>query len=69
MDLLDNASAALQIIIRSGTILRVGYCFLRMTMSEEETVMYKKRIRNSIVFLIISELVWVLKSLVLAYYG
>lgn len=69
MDLIDNASTAVQILIRSGAVLRVAYCFLRMTMSDEETLMYKKRIRNAVVFLVIAELVWVIKSLAIAYYG
>lgn len=69
MDLIYNVSNALQILIRSGAALRVAYCFLRMSMSEEETLMYKKRIRNSIVFLVLAEMVWILKNLIITYFG
>lgn len=56
------------ILVRAGAGLRAVYCFIRMGMNEEETSMYKKRLRNVVIFYILAELSWQLKDMVMGYY-
>jgi hypothetical protein len=69
MDLLKQMADAFVMLIRAGAVFRVVYCLVRMGMNEEESAMYKKRARNTVVFYIISECIWQIKELVLGYYG
>jgi predicted PolB exonuclease-like 3'-5' exonuclease len=58
--LIDNISFWLQTVIVAGTTMRVVYCLIRIKTSEDEMPMYKKRIKNTIIFLIISQLIFVI---------
>ena len=69
MDLLKQMADAFIMLIRVGAIFRVVYCFVRMGTNEEEAIMYKKRVRNTVVFYVIAECIWQIKELVLGYYG
>jgi hypothetical protein len=69
MDLIKQMADAFVMLIRAGAAFRVVYCLVRMGMNEEEAGMYKKRVRNTIVFYVIAECIWQLKELVLNYYG
>ncbi|MGI6189939.1 MAG: mercury transporter [Caldicoprobacteraceae bacterium] len=68
MDLLKQMADAFVMLIRTGAVFRVVYCLVRIGMSEEEAVMYKKRARNTVVFYTIAETIWQFKELILNYY-
>ena len=69
MEILKELSIAFIWLIRAGTATRVIYCFLKMGASEEEYGMYKKRMTNSLVFLILAESIWQLKDIAMHYFG
>lgn len=59
----------LVVLIQAGSLLRLVYCLIRLPGSEEEAPLYKKRIRNILVFMIISLTVWTTAGLMLRYMG
>lgn len=69
MDILKELSMAFIWLIRAGTVTRIAYCFLKMTQSDEEIGVYKKRMRNAVVFLVLAESIWQLKDLAIYYFG
>ncbi|EQB86607.1 hypothetical protein J2Z44_002346 [Clostridium punense] len=69
MDLVKEMADAFVMLIRVGAGLRVVYCFIRMGASEDESSMYKKRAKNTLIFYILAESIWQIKELVLAYYS
>lgn len=68
MDTLKELSLALIWLIRTGAIVRVIYCFIKMMGNDEEVGIYLKRIRNVIVFYIFAESVWQLKDIIIRYF-
>jgi len=68
MDLIDNISTALIILIRAGAVFRVAFCFFKMITVEDEAPQYKKRLKNVLLFYVLAELAFVIKSVVLTYY-
>lgn len=56
-------------LIEAGSLMRLVYCLLRLPGNEDEAPMYKKRIRNILVFMIISLTVWTIAALMLKYMG
>ncbi len=68
MDLVKEMADAFVMLIRVGAGLRVVYCFIRMGASEDESSMYKKRAKNTLIFYILAESIWQIKDLVLGYY-
>ena len=60
---------AFVMLIRAGAVFRVVYCLIRVGMNEDESAMYRKRARNTVVFYVIAECIWQIKELVLGYYG
>ena len=69
MQYIDDISKVVIILIRAGAACRVVFCLIRMMTAEEDAPQYKKRIRNTIVFYIIAELAFVIKDLVIQYFG
>ena len=69
MDILQELSIAFIWLIRAGTVTRIAYCFIKMIQNDEEVGIYKKRMRNSIVFLILAESVWQLKDIAIYYFS
>lgn len=59
----------MQAIISAGLIMRVIFCAVRLTHEEEEAGRYKKRIRNSVIMLIITQLIFPIKELLISYFG
>lgn len=59
----------MQAIITAGLIMRVIFCAVRLTHEEEEASRYKKRIKNSIVMIIIAQLIFPIKELMIYYLG
>ncbi len=69
MDLINEISVALIILIRVGVVFRVAFCFFRMITAEEETPQYRKRLRNVLFFYVLAELAFVIKNIVLYYFS
>ncbi len=69
MDIVDQLAVAFIALIRSGSVLRIIYCFISMAADEEQAVTYKKRIINTIVFYIMAESVYVIRDLAMHYYS
>lgn len=57
-----------KVIIPAGVLLRVIFCLIKMMYSEDETAIYKKRIKNVVLFGIISEVILSLKNVIENYY-
>ena len=70
MDTLNEIISLLKVtIIPLGVIFRVVFCFTKMIYDEDAQGSYKRKIRNTIVFGVISELIFVILDLVKKYYG
>ena len=70
MDTLNEIISVLRIaVIPLGTIFRVVFWFTKMIYDEEAQGSYKKKISNTIVFGILSELTFVIKDLITNYYS
>ena len=57
------------LLIRAGAVFRVSYSFFRMITADEDSAMYKKRVKNTLVFYVIAESAFVIKNLILEYYA
>lgn len=68
MQTIEEFSNLLINLIRAGLGFRIIYCCIRLMSAEEEQGTYKRRIRNSLIAVVINELVWVIKDLVIAYF-
>lgn len=70
MDTLNEIISLLRVaIIPLGVVFRVVFCFTKMIYDEEAQASYKRKIKNTIVFGIIAELIFVILDLVKKYYG
>ncbi|MFA9399342.1 MAG: mercury transporter [Clostridiaceae bacterium] len=69
MELVKEMADAFIMLIRVGAVFRVVYCLVLMGASDEESNMYKKRAKNTVVFYIISECIWQIKDIVISYYS
>lgn len=69
MNQIRDISDYLIILIRAGAVLRIIYCFTRIAGTDEEQPMYRKRIRNVIIFYILAEAVWMIKDLMTGYFA
>ena len=68
MQMIDEVSKAVIWLIRGGAAFRLCYCLFRMISADDESVMYKKRAKNTVIFYIIAECVWVIKAVIMNYY-
>jgi hypothetical protein len=69
MNIVDEMALAFMVLIRSGSVLRIIYCFITMAGDDEQAATYKKRIKNTIMFYIMAESVYVIRDLALHYYS
>ena len=70
MDTLNEIISLLRVvIIPLGVTFRVVFCLIKMIYDEEAQGSNKRKIRNTIVFGIIAELIFVILALVQGYYG
>jgi hypothetical protein len=69
MDIVEDLALLFIVLIRSGSVLRIVYCFISMASDEEQVATYKKRIKNTIVFYIMAESVYIIRDLAMHYYG
>lgn len=68
MDLVKEMADAFMMLIRVGAVFRVVYCLVRMGASEEDSGMYKKRAKNTVIFYVIAECIWQIKEIALEYF-
>lgn len=69
MDTINNLTNALRIyIIPTATILRCIFCLIKLMYEQDEKKMYIRRLINTVSFLILSELVFVIKDIIEYYY-
>lgn len=70
MEILDEIINLLRVvIIPLGVTFRVVFCLTKMIYDEDAQGTYKKKIKNTIVFGIVAELIFVILALVQNYYG
>lgn len=70
MDTLNEIITLLRVgIIPLGVLFRVVFCLTKMIYDEDAQASYKKKIKNTIVFAIISELIFVILDIIQNYYG
>jgi hypothetical protein len=69
MDLLKQMADGFVWLIRSGVVLRVIFCLIRMSANEDEAAMYKRRIKHVLIFYIFAECIWQLKEIFMQYYS
>jgi hypothetical protein len=69
MEILNEIISLLRVvIIPLGVTFRVIFCLTKMIYDEDAQGTYKKKIKNTIVFGIIAELIFVILTLVQNYY-
>ena len=69
MEIINDLINVLRIaIIPAGVLLRVIFCLIKIMYSEDEASIYKKRIKNVILFGIIAEVILSIKSLIEFYF-
>lgn len=68
MDTINEISNFLITILRAGLGFRIVFCCIMLMSAEDEQGMYKRRLKNSLLTLVINELVWIIKDLILTYY-
>ena len=70
MSILDEIITLLRVaIIPLGVSFRVIFCLTKMIYDEDAQNSYKKKIKNTIVFGILAELVFVILDVIQGYYG
>ena len=69
MDTINTLSVCMQGIISAGLLMRIIFCAVRLTHEEEESGRYRRRIKNSLVMLVIAQLIVPLKELLIFYFG
>ena len=65
---MDDLSKAIILLVRVGAVARFIYCMVRLAAAEEQAAQYKKRARNTVIFYVIAESIWI-KDLILYYYS
>lgn len=70
MGILDDIITLLRVaIIPLGVVFRVIFCLTKMIYDEDAQHSYKKKIKNTIIFGILAELVFVILDIIQGYYG
>ena len=65
----DDITNGLMIIVRLGVIARFIFCMVKLISAEEDALRYKKRAKNTVLFWILAESVWIIKDIVMYYYN
>ncbi len=68
MQMIDDVSKVVVWLIRAGAAFRLCYCLFRMISADDDSAMYKRRAKNTVIFYIITECVWITKDMVMKYY-
>jgi len=68
MEIINTLNTVIRVaIIPAGVILRVIIILIKM-MNEEETHIYHKKIKNTIIFGVVAELIYVINDILRYYY-
>ena len=59
---MDDLSKAIILLVRVGAAARFIYCMVRLAAAEEQAAQYKKRARNTVIFYVIAESIWQIKT-------
>jgi hypothetical protein len=65
----DTISLLMRNLILAGVIFRVVFCSIKIMTSDEEASQYKRRMRNAVVFGILSVIAYSLKNIMLRYFA
>jgi len=65
---IDDITNGIMILVRLGVVARFIFCMVKLIGADEDAGRYKKRAKNSVIFWIIAECVWIIKDLALYYY-
>lgn len=68
MQIINNLTSTLLILIPAGTVLRIIICAIQLMGNEDEKVQIKKRLRHTIVFLILALTVIGISKIIMNYY-
>ena len=69
MSIINDLINALRLyIIPAGVIVRAIFCLTKIMYEQEEKKVYIKRLINTLLFLVISELIFVIKDIIINYY-
>ena len=66
---IDGICLLVQWLIRAGVVFRVVFCLVKLMIADEEAAQYRRRIKNAVGFLVLSELVFSLKNIIISYYS
>lgn len=69
METIQELMLLLLILIPAAGAVRIILCAIYMSSSEEETTSYKKRIRNTLVFIVLAETVTGVIAMIANYFG
>ena len=69
MSTIDEISNLFIWLIRIGAGLRIAFCFFRKMGNEEAAGVYNKRMKNTLVFHILSESIFQIKEMAMYYFG
>lgn len=69
MEKINELSVYIQTALLLGLGVRIVYCFIQLQTAEEDAARYKKRIRNGFIIAIIAELIFIIKDVLISYYG
>ena len=66
---IDSISLIVRDLIAAGVVFRVIFCIIKIMTLDEEAAQYKRRMRNAVVFGILSMLAFSLENLMLTYFS
>lgn len=71
METMVDLISLLMVVIRIGVICRVTICLLKIIINNDESGVAenKAKIKNSLIFLVLSESVWVIRDIINYYYN
>lgn len=69
MDAIDQVSNVVIWLIRAGALFRITYCAFRLISAEDDAGKYKNRLKYTAIFYVLAESAFVIKSLVMGYFG
>lgn len=69
MNTMMDIVGLLTVLIRIGVGCRVVICLIKINVGGDDSGENKQKIKNALVFLVISECVWIIKDLIFSYYN
>jgi hypothetical protein len=65
----DEITNGVLILVRLGVIGRFIFCMVKLIGADEDAGKYKKRAKNTVLYWVIAESIWIIKDLVFYYYS